>query len=195
MNTPKTAFNKGYTYTDYRQLVTKLFEAGESTGPIQNADMLHYSEMNIARMSRWDKHLKLDQEVLDKISRINQPQKWLLLTEGWCGDAAHSVPVIAALADANPEITLRIILRDEHLDIMDAYLTNGGRSIPKLIIFNDTFEEQNIWGPRPEGANELMRQAKEENIEFDELKKRLQLWYSKDKGQAIQREIAEVTAS
>ncbi len=190
MHTPKTAFKKGHTYKEYRKLVTKLFEAGESTGPIQNADMLHYSEMNIARMSRWDKHLKLEEEVVTKISKITTPQNWLLLTEGWCGDAAHSVPVISALANSNPAITLRIILRDEYLEIMDAYLTNGGRSIPKLIVFNEVFEELTTWGPRPEAANELVKKAREQSVDFDELKKQLQLWYSKDKGTAIQKEIA-----
>ena len=59
---------------------------------------------------------------------------WLVLTEAWCGDAAQSLPIINKMAEVSDNITLRLILRDENLDVMDQFLQNGrSRSIPKLI--------------------------------------------------------------
>jgi hypothetical protein len=192
MNILQEAFEKGYTYTGYRNLVDKLFEEGKSTGPIQNDEMLHYSEMNIARMRRWDKRLELKPEVVHSIRVIGEKQNWILITEGWCGDAAHSVPVIGELAKLNPNIELRVVLRDEHLELMDQYLTNGGRAIPKLIISDANFKELTHWGPRPQELQEIFVKQKADGMDMGEAKKQLQLWYSRNRGEAIQLELASL---
>ena len=61
----------------------------------------------------------------------------LVLSEDWCGDAVNIVPIVAKLADGVSNMDLRILARDENLDIMDAHLTDGkSRSIPIVIVLN-----------------------------------------------------------
>ncbi len=191
MNVLKKAFEEGMRYREYRALVDKLYQEGKATGPVQNEAMVHYTELNITRMNRWDKHLRLDEQVREQVQRIEKQQHWILLTEGWCGDAAHAVPVIAQLAEQSEQVELRLLLRDEHLPLMDQYLTNGGRGIPKLIIADEAFNEMATWGPRPQGATDLFTDGKANGVAMDEVKKQLQIWYSRDRGAQIQKEVAE----
>ena len=72
-----------------------------------------------------------------------------MIAEDWCGDASSTVPVLAKLADAVPGLELRVILRDQHPEVMDRYLTNGSRSIPIVIALDEQFRELGHWGPRP----------------------------------------------
>ena len=66
---------------------------------------------------------------------------WLVISEGWCGDAAQNMPVVEKIVDEMPNVEIRYVLRDENLELMDQYLTNGGRSIPKaLFVDTETFE-------------------------------------------------------
>ena len=58
---------------------------------------------------------------------------WLIITEGWCGDAAQCIPTIEKIAAESKNIETHYVLRDENLDLIDEYLTNNARSIPKLI--------------------------------------------------------------
>lgn len=180
---------EAYTYEAYLQLASKLFAEGKTTGPIQNEAMTHYTMMNLKRMSRLDKTTRLNQPLLDLLQKTPGKQIWLVLTESWCGDAAQVVPVLNKMAEASQNIELKFILRDENPEIMDAYLTNGGRSIPKLIIMDaNTLEEIATWGPRPAALQEIVLQAKADKIPYEEVNKQTQLWYAKDKTQSIQEE-------
>ena len=118
------------SYAVYRDLMATLAEEGKTTGPNQSEEMAGYTSLNEHRMKRLDKRVELQQPVLDGLAQINRKQTWLVLTEAWCGDAAQNLPILAKMAEANPNVELRLVLRDENLDLMDAYLTNGGRSIP-----------------------------------------------------------------
>jgi hypothetical protein len=189
------SFEQGVSYIEYRTIVDTLYRGGKATGAVQSEAMVHYTELNIARMNKWDKHLILQPEVQDKIRAIAKPQKWLVLSEGWCGDAAHVLPVLEQLAHLNPLVELRIVFRDEHLALMDQYLTNGGRSIPKLIVLDEHFTEKTSWGPRPEFAQQLFLEGRANGTDNAELKKQLQIWYARNRGQAIQEEVADLVAS
>jgi len=191
---------KSMTYTEYRDLINTLFAEDKTTGPIQSPAMLNYTKMNIARMRRLDKTTRLSPETLENLKKIEEPQLWLVITEAWCGDAAQIVPVMNKMAEMQPNITLRFILRDENLDVMDAFLTNGGRSIPKLIVtVGEDNEVVKSWGPRPNEVQEIVTLSKQElaAIEDEESRKihtqaekyNVQKWYAKDKTKQIQEEI------
>lgn len=191
---------KSMTYTEYRDLVNTLFAEDKTTGPIQSPAMLNYTKMNIARMRRLDKTTRLAPETLEKLEKIDQPQTWLVITEAWCGDAAQIVPVMNKMAEVQQNITLRFILRDENLEIMDAFLTNGGRSIPKLIVTaGEDNEVIKNWGPRPTEVQEIVTLSKKELAAIDDEESRkihtqaekynVQKWYAKDKTKQIQEEI------
>lgn len=182
-------FEKGMSYDQYIELITALLAEGKTTGPNQSESMANYARLNAQRMDRIHKTTSLEPELLQTLATM-KPQHWVVLTEGWCGDAANSVPVMDLVAKASDgKIRLTILLRDENLKIMDQYLTDGGRSIPKLIVLDaDTLQELHAWGPRPEPAQRLMMEHKAHPIEGRDIYRELQQWYNEDKTHTLQHE-------
>ena len=181
------SLTSAYTYQDYRDLVQNLLAEGKSTGPNQSEDLTNYSMLNDRRMKRLDKTITISEETKLEIQKITAPQTWLVLTEGWCGDAAQNLPVLHKMAELNDNINLKLILRDDHLALMDLFLTNGGRSIPKLIALNSKNNVINTWGPRPTVATKMVADYKAKNGNLDaHFKQDLQVWYNKDKGKSTQ---------
>ncbi len=187
---------KAISYEAYTQMISDLLTAGRTTGADQSEAMVHYTELNQQRMHRVEKSIVLLPAAEELIRSISVPQTWLVLTEAWCGDAAHSIPVMHVLAALNPLIDVRLLLRDENAGLMDRYLTNGvSRSIPKLIgLDTATLEELFTWGPRPAPLQEIFTRLKGDGIEFHAIKEELQRWYNKDKTLAVQQEIAALAA-
>jgi len=178
---------KAISYSSYRNLISDLIASGKSSGPIQSEDLLNYSMLNDRRMTRLDKTIQLRQETLLTVKKIDKPITWLVLSEGWCGDAAQTLPVINKIANESDLITLKIIFRDEHEELMNYFLTNGGKSIPKLLVLNSENEVLNTWGPRPDKATKMVKDYKNKHGQLDAtFKQELQVWYNKDKGVNIQ---------
>ena len=151
--------------------------------------MAHYTKLNWSRMRRLDKQSKINTSLAKKVEAIEGKQVWLVLVEGWCGDVAQNLPVIQKMVELNPNIELRMIFRDENLDVMDAYLTNGGRSIPKLIAMDaDSLEELWTWGPRPAPVQEMVEEYKKTGGPYSEFSEKVQKWYNGDKTQTLQNE-------
>lgn len=121
------------------------------------------------------------------------PGRWqlLVLVEDWCGDAVNSVPVIQRLADANPNIALRVLERDQHLDLMDAHLTNGARAIPLVIVYDEGFVERGQWGSRPAPLQQWVQEHGLQ-LEKEERYKQVRTWYVRDRGAAIGEEMLAV---
>jgi len=181
---------KAISYTSYRKLISDLIASGKSSGPIQSEDLLNYSKLNDRRMTRLDKTIQLSQETLLGLKKIDKPITCLVLTEGWCGDAAQTLPVISKIADESDLITLKIIFRDEHEQLMSQFLTNGGKSIPKLLVLNSQNKVLNTWGPRPNTATKMVQDYKNKYGQLDAaFKQQLQVWYNKDKGVNIQEDM------
>ena len=175
------------SYLQYRELVGQLVALESTTGDTKTEDLVNYTMLNDRRMKRWDKTVKVSPEHQAIIKSVTKASTWILITESWCGDAAHVVPVINKVAELNPNIDLRIVLRDEHPELMDTFLTNGGRAIPKLImIASETNEVKNTFGPRPSQATQMVIDYKTEHGTLTpEFKEDLQRWYNKNKGQNV----------
>ncbi|HBK83817.1 MAG TPA: thioredoxin family protein [Flavobacterium sp.] len=191
------AIAKGYTYENYRKHISKLVEEGKSTGNVQSDELLHYSKLNETRMNRVEKTISLSAETLESLKKISQKQNWIVISESWCGDAAQIVPIVHKMAQANENIDLKIVLRDENENLMNHFLTNGAKSIP-IVIFIDAASHTviNHWGPRPEGSKQLIIDYKNKHGVVDETAKiELQKWYLNDKGVSIQKEIIELLNS
>ncbi len=193
--------NNAWTYDDYRTKIDELFAEGKTTGDNHSEAMLNYTKLNIFRMKRLDKTIRLTENTLAQIKKENRKIIWLVITEAWCADAAQVIPVLNKLTAENKNIDLKLILRDENLEVMDQFLTNGTRSIPILIVLDsETLEVLNSWGPRPTEVQKMVMDAKseaqsnqEESKEiWDEVKKNSQLWYAKDKTKTIQDEIVNI---
>lgn len=185
---------KAKSYTEYRKMILDLIKKGKSTGLEQNEDLFNYSRLNDKRMKRLDKQTKLSENAQLKIERVQKDFTWLVLTEGWCGDAAQTLPVINKFAELNSKIELKVVLRDENEDLMNKFLTNGSKSIPKLVVLEkNTNKVVGSWGPRSRIAAKLVTDYKEKNGRIDdEFKKKLQNWYNKDKGINIENEMVEL---
>lgn len=183
---------KAISYQEYRDLVSGLIVDKKSTGPNQSEDLLNYSILNDRRMKRLDKTIKLTENTIAKTKALKEPQTWLVITEGWCGDAAQNLPVINKIAALNEKIHLKLVLRDENLELMDEFLTNGGRSIPKLVALDADNNVLNSWGPRPTVATNMVADYKAAHGSLDaQFKEDLQVWYNKDKGISLQEDFLE----
>ncbi len=189
-NSLKTA----QSYTEYKEMVLQLINEGKSTGDNQNENLYNYTKLNNQRMKRLDKQTKLSEDALGKTKRIQKDFTWLVLTESWCGDAAQTLPVINKFAEANEKINLKVVLRDENEDLMNQFLTNGSKSIPKLIVLdNSSNEVVGSWGPRSEMAAKMVIDYKNKNGKIDEqFKIDLQNWYNSDKGVNIEKELVDL---
>jgi xanthine dehydrogenase iron-sulfur cluster and FAD-binding subunit A len=185
-------FSKTLSYQEYRNLIKNLLEEGKTTGDTQSPELTDYAKLNEQRMNRLDKTAVIHENLIAKIKKIQKKQTWLILTEGWCGDAAQNIPFLVKMAEYSPYIEIKFLLRDENLTIMDSYLTNGTRSIPKLIILDENLKEINTWGPRPQILQNIFNEYKKNNVPKEEFIEKIHLWYTQNKGEALQKEIFEL---
>ncbi|MFH6970304.1 thioredoxin family protein [Flavobacterium petrolei] len=186
----KALFNS-HSYSEYRKLITDLLLEKKSTGEEQSEDLTHYSELNETRMHRLDKTIQISEEIIQRLKSLKSEYIWLVISEGWCGDAAQLLPIINKMAVESGKIDLRIVLRDENEELMKLFLTNKKQAIPILIVVDkETGSVLGNWGPRPKAAANLVADYKKEFGVIDEtLKTNLQLWYLHDKGISTQDEI------
>lgn len=179
--------DSGLTYAAYRQGIQEVLaqpakdEAAEKLRP--------YTQNNVALMEQYDTAYQVS-DSLKAALEAAPATTWLVLTEGWCGDAAFNVPMLAAIEKARPDkVQLHFFLRDSHLDLMDAHLTDGGRSIPKLVVLSDALSELGTWGPRPADLQSQMKIWKGEGLALKELIPRVQEWYNADATHSVQQEL------
>lgn len=140
-------------------------------------------------MNRWLKKGILAEEMLEIVRNIDEPQTWIVITEPWCGDAAHNVPFIEMISRENPLITVSYELRDSAPFRIEQYLTNGTKSIPKLIVQDDAGKDLLVWGPRPRDCQKLYSILQKEQATFDRVKVDIQNWYNANRGVDLQREL------
>ena len=186
------SISRGITYQEYLKLVNELVSDNGTTGPEKTEDRIAYTKLNASRMRRLDKTLVISEEDIESFKNCGDNQTWLVLTESWCGDAAQTLPVLNKISEAVPQIDLKILLRDDNLELMNCFLTNGSLSIPKLIVLDGNNEVLGSWGPRSKRATKLVADYKYEHGAIDaKFKEDLQLWYNKDKGREIINDLKE----
>ncbi len=189
----KEYIEKSMTFAEYIKLIDDLLLDGKTTGPNQSEAMFNYGKLNRQRMHRLEKMVAINESLREKVQNNKRKMIWLVITEGWCGDAAQNIPLIEKIAAQSGLIETRYVLRDENLALMDAYLTNNARSIPKLIALDaESLEELGTWGPRPKAAMDLFIEMRERGLEKPLMMENLQRWYIADKNQAIQTEFEDL---
>jgi hypothetical protein len=182
------------TYEEYHNLLNELSETYSTTGNNKSEALVEHTKMNARRVNRWEKTMKISYEHVKAINSINLDLEWIVLTESWCGDAAHVLPAIKKVADFNHKIDLKIALRDENEELMNNFLTNGSQSIPKLIAVDKRSKDVLFtYGPRPSNATKLVREfIANHGTLTSEFKEDLQRWYNKDKGQSTINDLTEI---
>lgn len=194
ITTIQNSLSKSLSYAEYRENVTSLFAAGKATGNEQSEALTHYTGLNEARMNRLEKTINVSDEFTQELKGLKHDYIWLVISEGWCGDSAQIVPVIYKLAELSPKIELKLVFRDENEELMQRFLTNGTRSIPKMIVLAAaTLEVLGEFGPRPQGAKQLIIDYKAQHgVVDDKGKTALHMWYLHDKGLSTQQEIMDL---
>ena len=183
---------RSLAYDRYLDLMTE--QANQATDDLdaEAAERVGYTKLNLHRTLRIGRTYKVAEELVALMRRLTRPQTWLVLTEPWCGDSAQCLPHLAVLSDLNKHVTLRILLRDENLDVMDRYLTEGKRSIPRLVAFDEAGTELFTWGPRPAAAQAVFAQAQTAGLAKPDLLEKLHLFYGRDRGRALEAEFIEL---
>jgi Thioredoxin len=185
----------GLTYSSYVILLEQ--KAAEIRAHPQGA--LHdnrapFYPLNLQRTRRIERTYRVSDRLRSVVAAMGQPQLWMVLTEPWCGDSAQNLPYVARIAEVNPRIELRILLRDEHPEVMDRYLTEGTRSIPKLVAFDLSGRELFTWGPRPQGAGRLFQSERASGAPREKALEALHRWYGTNKGKELETELLELLA-
>lgn len=179
-------------FEEYRSQFEEILSGRIQSTPYDNSDFLEYVKLNHSRMNRWEKKGELIGELKKTISDLNQPQKWVLITEPWCGDAANITPFIQKMSTCSDNIELVVQNRDSETSEINNYLTNGGKSIPILIVRDADGKDLFTWGPRPTAATEIvLAQKLDATRDAKEKKAELQNWYNENKGEMIQEEILQ----
>lgn len=179
-------------FQEYLYQFEQILKNTNPSEPYNDSDYLDYTKLNFSRTKRWLKTGRLNQEAITAVKAISTAQTWIIITEPWCGDAAHSVPFIEMLARENPLIKTVYELRDSEPFRINDYLTNGGKSIPKLIVKDETRNDLWSWGPRPEECQAFFQKFVDDKADMDKMKEALQIWYNEDKGKGIQQELTQL---
>jgi hypothetical protein len=189
----KNYIENSMSFREYLKLIDDLLAEGKTTGANHSEAMFNYGKLNRQRMKRLEKTVELNDALKKKARNMSRKMIWLIITEGWCGDAAQNIPAIEKIAAESPNIETRYVLRDENLELMDRYLTYNARSIPKLIAFDAaTFEEIGTWGPRPQAAMDYFFEMKHQGLEKPQMMENLQRWYNLDKEKSLQIEFEKL---
>lgn len=180
---------EGISYKDFMEFTQNRI-ADEN---FKKSEKFDVTKLNLQRSNRIYRTYTVSDELKNYILKIRSPLTWMVITEDWCGDSAQNLPYIAKIAETNPLIELRLILRDSNLDIMDLYLTDGkSRSIPKLVAFDKEGKEVFNWGSRPKRAQEKVEEGKRIGLTKNEYLAILHSWYAENKGRDLENEFLEI---
>ncbi|TAE76142.1 MAG: thioredoxin family protein [Bacteroidetes bacterium] len=188
----KELIENAYSYAEYRKLTDELLAEGKTTGLEQTPELTEYTRLNVKRMSRWDKTAIIENNLIEKLKNYSKKEYWLVLTESWCGDAAQNIPFLIKIVEYAENITIKFLLRDENPEIMNQFLTNGGKSIPKLIRLDENLNLLNHWGPRPQTLQNQFIDFKNKNMPKEEIIETVHKWYFDNKGKDLQNEFLEM---
>ncbi len=180
-----------HTYAEFRALVATRAAEHRTSGPDQNPALVRFTHQNQAHLDRAHA-LPLLPALVEKLRHLPRPEHWLVLAEAWCGDTAHTLPILAHLAEESAgNVRLHVLLRSDHPELMAAHQTDGKNSIPKLIRRDEaTGADLGTWGPRPAAAQVLGKQLHgDKSLHTNEIVKGMNAWYAADGGQSVQHEL------
>ena len=188
MNFNQFPIVRTFSYAEYFAFCENLVVENSNSGPKQTEALTNFTKLNVSRMKRVYKTVQPEASRVESL-RGKLVSRWVVITESWCGDAAQSLPALARLAEAIPEVKFDIVLRDENPELIDAFLTNGGRSIPKALFMDANGEILHHWGPRPQVLQEAFLAEHNAGIPHEQSVLMMQDWYNNDKGANVAQEI------
>lgn len=194
-NSIAKALFKSHPYSEYRKLVTDLLKIEKSTGNEQSKELTYCTLLNETRMNHIEEAFELSDKAIEILKSLKKEYIWLVIAESWSDDCAELLPVLHSIAAASEaKIDLKIVFRHENEELMQFFLTNKAKAIPKLIVIESaTGDALAHWGPRPKGAADIFDAYQKNNKPFDEIfKQEMQSWYLHDKGKTTEGEIIDM---
>lgn len=183
----KNYLQKGISYQQYKQ------QMAEDLALNTDLKIKKYINLNQRRMYRVEKTYTISPELVQQVNNLKHKIYWLILTEHWCGDASQTLPALSTIAElSGGKIEMKLVYRDQNDELMNAYLTNGTRSIPRLIQLDEHLNVTGIWGPRPSVAQKLVKELKSNPATAAGYANELHLWYAKNKHQDLEKEVAQL---
>lgn len=184
------------SYDTYISYVSKLVANKETSGEEQSEKLVDFTKLNSSRLKRISKTFSFTDKQEQFFTNISLSQEWIILVESWCGDVVQVLPILHKISLLNPKIKLKIVLRDENPELMDAFLTHGARAIPKVIMTLPDGTVKAVWGPRSIAATSRVTQYKLLHGKIDvTFLEDLQKWYLEDKGQAIVHDLVGIVSA
>jgi hypothetical protein len=194
INDFKVMINKGMTYIEYFRSIEDLVSSQTTSGHDITTERVEFTKLNLHRMKRLN-----DAKFENTSILLKTPIAAAIITEAWCGDSAQNIPWLEHFFNnCNPKITSKYFYRDEHPELMNQFLTNGSRSIPKCIFYNkQSGEVLGTWGPRPEEIKNWLAQLRSDNPDMPKHDWEIELhkYYTKNNGVAITSDLNEVIAN
>jgi hypothetical protein len=183
----KEYFDNGISYAEYKE------QMADDLASNSDIKIKEYISLNQHRMHRVEKTFAMSDTLTQEVQNLQNKTYWLVLTEHWCGDASQILPALHKIEYVSEgKIEMKLVYRDQNLELMDQYLTNNGRSIPKLIQLDSKYNVIGVWGPRPAIAQKLVKELKSNPTTADTYANQLHLWYAKDKQKSLEIEISEL---
>lgn len=188
----KKYWEKGISFAEYFKNTEAVVNKNEADLTEEEREKLEYYKLGVQRMSRMMKVYKPNEEQLQRLAEKNFKGKFLVITEGWCGDAGQTVPAVSLFFEGRNEV--KIVYRDQNLDLIDQFLTNDTRSIPIVVVLDENEEVIAHWGPRPAYGTELLNKYKAdpESYPKSQFYNDLQVYYAKNRGVDVINEILEL---
>ncbi len=183
----KNYLQKGISYNQYKQ------QMAEDLALNTDLKIKEYINLNQRRMYRVEKTYTISPELAQQVKNLQHKTYWLILTEHWCGDASQTLPALHAITElSGGKIEMKLVYQDQNEELMNAYLTNETRSIPRLIQLDAHLNVTGIWGPRPTVAQKLVKELKSNPATAAGYANELHLWYAKNKQQDLEKEVAQL---
>lgn len=180
----KKYFDKGISFDQFKENIFNDVEKTEI--PYHN-----YIKLNKSRISRYEKTAVLDDTIFDK-SKYTACKNIILIGENWCGDIGNNIVYINRIAQLY-DINFRVVYRDENTELIDAFLTNGGRAIPIVLFLDSEYQLLGKWGPRPKAIQSFMEEEKKKtDFNKEKVLEEIQSIYNKNKGEYLQKDLSEI---
>jgi hypothetical protein len=182
------------SYEAYINFTKEIIASTHPPEIYRDEKMMNYTKDNLARMQDLNENIEIEPKLYNQLQLNTTPWTWVCITEPWCGDASQIVPILYFISKCSDLISFKILLRDNHTDVMDNYLTKGGRSIPKLVCLkSEDLSEVGRWGPRPKVLQDIVTEKlKDPNMSFGEKVRMVHQWYSEDKTTSTQIEFIDI---
>ncbi len=182
------------SFEEYLQLSRDIVSGKLKEKIYEPESMLRYTRSNLERMEYVLREMTIEKKLYNRLAEDLPPMHWVVITEPWCGDASQLVPVLYLIACCNPDIRFSLILRDKNPQIMDQFLTDGSRSIPLLMAFDEKSGACiGRWGPRPQNLQQKIQDMKlDETSDFRTLVRSIHDWYRQDLGKSCQQELIDL---